>query len=201
MRFVAGIYLTCTTAITTLSMVLTVLVLNLHYKADRPVPRWTKQLVLVYIARLLCMRQYRLYSRRDHPDGDETDPHGRLPNGLGRAINAPLNLMVSLNGSMVKTSRASNPPRDDGPKYRPEYYPAGTFVNKEEPDAIDQSKQEEAWARDWRRLAEVVDRMLFWLFFSATSITTLILFHPLTKSYFSILGDETIQRKSNRSDR
>ena len=42
-------------AITTLSLVLTVFVLNLHYVTDRPVPRWAKKLVLVYLARLLCM--------------------------------------------------------------------------------------------------------------------------------------------------
>ena len=40
-------------AITTLSMVLTVFVLNLHHVTDRPVPRWVKTLVLVYMARML----------------------------------------------------------------------------------------------------------------------------------------------------
>ena len=48
-----GIYLTCTMAITTLSMVLTVFVLNLHHITDRPVPHWVKRLVLVYLARMM----------------------------------------------------------------------------------------------------------------------------------------------------
>ena len=51
----SGIYLTCTMAITTLSMVLTVFVLNLHHITDRPVPTWVKRLVFIYLARMLCM--------------------------------------------------------------------------------------------------------------------------------------------------
>ncbi|KAI0242977.1 Neuronal acetylcholine receptor subunit alpha-4, partial [Lamellibrachia satsuma] len=46
-----GIYLTCTMAITTLSMVLTVFVLNLHHMGDRPVPPWVSNLVLIHVAR------------------------------------------------------------------------------------------------------------------------------------------------------
>lgn len=49
-----GIYLTCTMAITTLSMVLTVLVLNLHSISERPVPRWIRIVVLEYLAKLFC---------------------------------------------------------------------------------------------------------------------------------------------------
>ena len=50
---VSGIYLTCTMAITTLSMVLTVFVLNLHHIVDRPVPTWVRKLTLVYFAKIL----------------------------------------------------------------------------------------------------------------------------------------------------
>lgn len=49
------IYLTCTLAITTMSMVLTVLVLNLYGISDRPVPRWVKSLILTCLARTLGM--------------------------------------------------------------------------------------------------------------------------------------------------
>ena len=45
-------------AITTLSMVLTVLVLNLHSISDRPVPGWMRVLVLQYLARLFCKCEY-----------------------------------------------------------------------------------------------------------------------------------------------
>ena len=49
------IYLTCTLAITTLSMVLTVLVLNVYGITDRPVPDWTRRFILVHLARSLGM--------------------------------------------------------------------------------------------------------------------------------------------------
>ena len=56
------IYLTCTLVITTLSMVLTVLVLNIYGTADHPVPVWNhpvpvwmRDFVLIFIARALGM--------------------------------------------------------------------------------------------------------------------------------------------------
>jgi len=51
----AVIYLTCTLVITTLSMVLTVLVLNIYGTTDHPVPAWMRDLVLIFIARALGM--------------------------------------------------------------------------------------------------------------------------------------------------
>ena len=44
-------------ALGTMSVCLTVLVLNLHHRdAERPVPRWARVLVLRHLARLLCVR-------------------------------------------------------------------------------------------------------------------------------------------------
>lgn len=39
------------------------------------------------------------------------------------------------------------------------------------------------FSRDWKKIAEVFDRLFFWLFLLAIFISTLILFHPLTDSY------------------
>ena len=49
--YFTGIYLTCTMGITTLSMVLTVLVLNLHNIKDYPVPEWAYNVFLNYVPR------------------------------------------------------------------------------------------------------------------------------------------------------
>ena len=54
-RRVTVIYLTCTMTITTLAMIATVLVSNLYEMKFRPVPRWVHRLVVVVLARLLCM--------------------------------------------------------------------------------------------------------------------------------------------------
>ena len=48
-----GIYLTCTMAITTLAMILTVLVLNLYHSSDRPVPNWATNVIFIGLARLM----------------------------------------------------------------------------------------------------------------------------------------------------
>jgi len=36
------------------------------------------------------------------------------------------------------------------------------------------------YAKDWKRVAEIVDRLFFWLFLLAIILSTLALFHPLT---------------------
>lgn len=54
-------------AITTLSMLLTVFVLNLHHIGNRPVPAWILNLVLVYVARVVGG-----YQRRVHVVGSKS---------------------------------------------------------------------------------------------------------------------------------
>lgn len=165
-----GIYLTLTMAITTLSMVLTVFILNLHHITDRPVPTWAKILVLKYLARLMCMCSYEIYAKLDQ------DPHIRDGHrisesaSLGKAIGKQLNLLTKLNGSLSGSKNARMSRR---------------FLLPGKKTQEDKKKEEE-WTRDWRLLAEVVDRLFFWIFLSAIVITTLLLFHPLTKGYFSI---------------
>ena len=39
------------------------------------------------------------------------------------------------------------------------------------------------YTKDWRNMAEVFDRLFFWLFLLAILISTLVLFHPLTNTY------------------
>lgn len=188
-------------AITTLSMVLTVFVLNLHHITDRPVPRWARTLVLVYLARLLCMCQYVPHSEADEYDKAKKDKYRVTPNSLSKAIGSQIGILANLNGGPNQPSgergrrgganRAERGAYVDqhGAQFRSHY----TFQTEEvRRPKKDQKKLEEEWARDWRRLAEVVDRLFFWMFLSAIVITTLLLFHPLTKAYFSLLGDETI---------
>ena len=42
-------------AITTLSMVLTVFVLNLHHISERPIPGWARNVLFVGLARIMGM--------------------------------------------------------------------------------------------------------------------------------------------------
>lgn len=186
-------------AITTLSMVLTVFVLNLHHVTDRPVPNWAKKVILVYLARLLCMCAYE--SKLDKEKAEKEKAKYRItPNNLGKAIGNQIGLIASLNGTLGVSSSSTRDSRSrdryqsnaglfadrHSQHYRSQYTYGSDTKPKEDP-----KKLEEEWGKEWRRLAEVVDRLFFWIFLSAIVITTLLLFHPLTKAYFSLLGDET----------
>lgn len=35
------------------------------------------------------------------------------------------------------------------------------------------------YSKDWKRVAEIVDRLFFWLFLLAITLSTLVLLHPL----------------------
>lgn len=49
------------------------------------------------------------------------------------------------------------------------------------------------WAKDWRRIAEIVDRLFFWIFLFGVVATTLLLFHPLARSYEVTLSGENVE--------
>ena len=187
---VAAIYLTCTLAITTLSMVLTVLILNLHYTNDRPVPYWTRRIMLNYVARLLCMcREEDLTVDTESATDESTeDKTSAARVGLLNSLRVPL-------GTSLTVSEA---PSDENvntqPRFR-NYQPVHARDITDPDDVFNLQQREAEWAIEWRRLGEVVDRIFFWVFTSATIISTLILFHPLTKAHFSLLGDERILKK------
>lgn len=193
-------------AITTLSMVLTVFILNLHHITDRPVPKWLNRLVLVYLARLLCMCQYQPSSSSALDSDDEFDKTSKYrvtPNSLGKAIGSQIGILTSLNGTLGNNGAVKSANRDSPSSGRNNifvnrhgvhYSSSFSYADDNRKEKVDPKRQEEEWAREWRHLAEVVDRLFFWLFLSAIVITTLLLFHPLTKAYFSLLGDETILR-------
>ena len=184
-----AIYLTCTLAITTLSMVLTVLILNLHYTNDRPVPYWTKRIMLFYVARLLCMCRYR--DADDDTDGASDDRRH-----CEKTSTAQMGLLTTLNVQLGTSLSAGRPVDNVNSMPRCRIYRKAPPDDGRNLDDVGSMQQrEEKWATDWRRLGEVVDRIFFWVFASATIISTLILFHPLTKSHFSLLGDERILKK------
>ena len=159
-------------AITTLSMVLTVFVLNLHHVSDRPVPGWAKRLVFIYIARMLGMcsvseahiqekrrkSQTRMNSLYRRPSGAAVDPEGDERTAIIELHSR------AANGTPETTTAKS-------------HENAFTFSKPKEEDKA------EDYGKDWKRMAEVFDRLFFWLFLLAILVSTLVLFHPLTNSY------------------
>lgn len=183
-----GIYLTCTMAITTLSMVLTVMVLNLHSISERPVPRWVRLIVLRHLARLFCIGTEEVETLRK----DEKANHVKKKRkGVGRmaaalvedegeehmpiiAINGTVNAgqggqetsFVHMRGSSYANIRMNNNTSAFGEG-------TSSKTQDEKPD----------YSKEWHKLAEVVDRLFFWTFLLAIVAISILLFHPLTKSY------------------
>lgn len=77
-----------TMALGTLSVSLTVLVLNLHHRdAERPVPHWARVLVLRHLARLLCVRARKPKTMAANldltlPDGEDARAATDIKDGL-----------------------------------------------------------------------------------------------------------------------
>ena len=123
---VSGVYLTCTMVITTFSLLLTICVLNLHHITDRPVPRWIKRLVIVYIATLLCKAQSK-------------DPTQSL-------------------------DRRQTDVENDN-----EF----TFI---ESNGCDRNQDEkDNWSREWKQVADVMDRLFFWMILAAYGSSVFLL--------------------------
>lgn len=169
---IAGIYLTCTMAITTLSMVLTVFVLNLHHISDRPVPPLVRKVVFIYLARVLgmcgttdeIMTAKPKHSQRKFRHSNIADANIDERTAIIELHNRP-----GQNSANVGTNHHSLRGSRD-PKYMQTAYR----------DQDIEAEMQEDYAKDWKRLAEIFDRLFFWLFLMAILISTLVLFHPLT---------------------
>ena len=181
-------------AITTLSMVLTVCVLNLHHMSDRPVPGWVHRLVLQGLATCLRMHgikrahQKRKSALTQHANGDVTQRRRKQRKAM---------LMSGANGSVLEiiNENAEGFQRDAGLESTPlQQLPQNAVemdklercsplnysaihedctAERDEPKVVDFSKE-------WTRVAEILDRFFFVVFLLSILISTGVLFHPLT---------------------
>ena len=174
---ISGIYLTATMAITTLSMVLTVLVLNLHFMTDTPPPEWAKKVVLVYLARIL-----RMCCTCGDDDKEVKKAKKLKQNGYRPAANVDgdeRTAIIELNTRPIHSDRLFV-----------EAHANSTLLadaDKEE------AEKEPDYAKDWKRMAEVLDRLFFWFFLFAIVISTLVLFHPVTKSLLHGAKEDAVE--------
>ena len=234
---VSGIYLTCTMAITTLSMVLTVLVLNLHSINDRPIPGWVRVIVLDYLAKLVCKSEYEKPANKLLNKMHQMNTAERLANHVTRnkyhssltsvadaardvaeqvpiiAVNGGGSVMtnhdhhnhsthavtssqqqklgfVNLRNNNISRSKAktklaySN--TSSAARGGATSFTSGdaSYCDSDVTDAATAAAAAELdYGKDWQKLAEVVDRMFFWIFLLAIIAVSLLLFHPLGMRY------------------
>lgn len=161
-------------AVTTLSMVLTVLVLNLHAITDRPVPRCLNIIFLKILAKLFCV-----CSPLDFKQEKNNISHKRQLHRISSPIKALRDEcdvtdeqvpIISLNG--CASSSSANTEKET------------SFIYVRRPEAkAEADTEEEDYTKEWHALAEVVDRLFFWTFLITIIAISVLLFHPLTRNF------------------
>ena len=194
----AGVYLTCTMAITTLAMVATVFVLNLYGMKEKPVPPWAKTLFTVYLARFLCMCNC-AETPETRRDDSEYNVHARATNPLHHNKHQREQPILKRNSADMIPWRSRGSEAE--PLRRPSSTPTGlTFVPIHQQNFDKNGENKPDYNKDWIHVAAVFDRLFFWLCLIFIVVTTLLLFHPLTTSRFFELPalDKNKEQITNR---
>jgi hypothetical protein len=164
-------------ALGTMSVCMTVLVLNFHHRdSERPVPKWAKILVFTYLARILCVgaRKPRTFAGKlqklhtggckddvlnHHSSKSQSQKHVR--HGLRRIANdvGLLRPMLSPNGDL-ETNNSKLAVGDH-------VYPIPTPT--EPPSRADNNNT------DWKEIAHVLDRFFFIIVLTLMTCSTMII--------------------------
>lgn len=177
----AGIYLTVTMGMTSLSIVLTVFVLQLYHVAPRqePVPNWLRKIMIDYAARLLCMRSHlaSYYACAAEEEGDVVKNDVKcLVQTIDYARNPP-NDVASDADAMATKGIGVYPSR----KYKGSIA-SGRVQIVVTKDDLENTRHENI-VNEWKLVALVMDRFLFVLFLTVSVMSSLgiLVFKPLTK--------------------
>ena len=186
-------------AITTMSMVLTVFVLNLHHVSDRPIPQWSKTVVMVYLARFMLMcgthRTKRQESTSDecaimlHPLNESTF---HTPEDEKESDDLYYTLEELGGSPWVRRDsyKVRNGFKNGFTKEKTKYGLSNDRVEVMKNNIKDAVKVDHT--KDWKSFSEIFDRLFFYLFLLAIMITTLVLFQPMTRSYVQQLKRGTL---------
>lgn len=172
---ISVIYLTCTMALGTFSVCLTVFILNLHHRdGEYPVPRLAHVLILRYLASILWVQARKpktLADRRKRYDSPDGAPYGR---GIRQAANH-----VGIVQHIAKPTDYSRPALNGSAGFG-----EGRFADKTEPLIFEEICMDEVedFSYEWKELAHVLDRLFFWIvLLSMTASAMIILTVPLYK--------------------
>ena len=191
-------------AVTSISVILTVFVLKIHHGApnQREVPRWIRFLVLKVLARLVgcqCLPTHKKRPRKAKPkltkkektQQEQAEVCLRLVSDMNTFNHTEMDRRPSRHGHVTAHAHG-------GGVVSPEFIPDSRPDINAEParsktlDEIlkylkimvakrDDDDSETEVMNEWRHVAQVVDRFLFWLFLLTTLFSTLIImvFIPL----------------------
>lgn len=172
-----GIYLTVTMAMTSLSIILTVFVLQLHHVSphQKKVPKWLRVIMFEIIARLVRMRS-NVKQLQGHDSSTRQED---------------ICLSTFMESRDEKNCNGSLRPHQ-GTVSRTRYF--DKHGQRETKDKItnhlkiliskqDSEEEYQDVVNQWRLVAQIMDRFLFWLFLIGSTISTIIIlvFLPMGK--------------------
>ena len=157
-------------AMTSLSIILTVFVLQLHHVGphQKPVPRWLRALVFDLLARMVCMgRASTFMKNRTYGKCENMYLSTFMENAEGGNCNGS----VPLSGVTISHERIDH---------------TGEVITKHIRGLVSRQDNDESHQdliQEWQFVAHVIDRLLFWifLFFAVVSSLTILVIKPLLK--------------------
>ena len=182
-------YLTATMSLGTVSICMTVCVLNVHHRgAGHKVPKWLHKLVLIWMARIVCVRTSarktlteKVYAKRVRHrlktptvDGngvvDDMELIRLTMNNTHTPLKTPQTVRLQCNGPRQEVKQSVPSVREQN--QRQSRSSVRTRASSPQRVEVDHSK-------DWQEMALVLDRIFFWLLFILmTASSVFILLYP-----------------------
>lgn len=171
-----GIYLTVTMGMTSLSIILTVFVLQLHHVGphQRRVPKWLRILCFEIFARIVCLRGSIFPYNSDYRRaGDEMCLTTFMENIDGNNCNGN----IPQNTLNIPKEKMLDRERGDGTKEKITNHLRILVAQQ------DFEEHHQDIVNEWRYVAQVMDRILFWIFLMAAIISSVMILvvEPLKK--------------------
>lgn len=171
--------------VTSLSIILTVFVLQLHHVGphQRPVPRWLRIICFDLLSKVVCLR----------PPKPLHSLHFHYPqNDIYLAQFYEEMASSNCNGSIPNFRNNENHKQENNSTHVHELISDVDGDNTQERitnhlklliDKQDYEDRHQCIVNDWRFIALVIDRILFWLFLTATTISTIaiLIIQPMMK--------------------
>ncbi|XP_045314861.1 neuronal acetylcholine receptor subunit beta-3 isoform X4 [Leopardus geoffroyi] len=157
-----GEYLLFIMIFVTLSIIVTVFVINVHHRSSstyHPMAPWVKRLFLQKLPKLLCMKDH--MDRYSFPDKDESQPVVK-----GKVLEKRKQRQIS-DGEKVLVAfleKAANSIRYISRHVKKEH-----FINQV--------------VQDWKFVAQVLDRIFLWLFLIVSVSGSVLIFTPALKMW------------------
>ncbi|EFO23786.1 hypothetical protein LOAG_04698 [Loa loa] len=188
-----GIYLTIIMLLTSISVIMTVMVLNFHHRGpfDRPVPEWVHILVLQKLRHFLKVHLQYPSGKRNGlfvSNGQPREICSRKIIGLKSRNQFEDQLLWLQETEFISVDRyltARRTKRSTDLEFRLHKL-LQTFLKRQETNELYQMLTSE-----WRQVAHVVDRLLFWIFLICTVMITVILLVIIPIRYRSF--DESLE--------